>query len=112
MSTRTSKELRGEGEIAVLAVYRLRREIERSYKKDPVGRDYCLGLVNVMSRFLDHIDEPLAQAGDFDGACDLRGAHGFQLEKINRVYAVLGPRKAELEGRLAITDIADRRKNA
>jgi hypothetical protein len=110
--SKTSKELRGEAEASYLAVYRLRREIERSYTKDPVGREYCLSLLSVCTRFLDHIDAPLAEAGDFDAACDLRGMPRLQLETINRALDVLLPRKAELENRLAITDIGDRRKNA
>jgi hypothetical protein len=112
IATRSSKELRREEADSTRAAYLLRREFERVYKKDQVGLEYSLGLLNIISRFLDHIDAPLALAGDFDAACDLRGSWQFQLERINRTFAVLQPRKEELERLENITSLGDRRKKA
>jgi hypothetical protein len=110
--TKTSKELRGEAEASNLAVYRLRREIERNYTKDPVGRDYCMSLLNIINRFLDHIDTPLALAGDSDAMCDMRGSNNMQLEAVNRAMGILAARKAELEQPTRFTDFVEKRRQA
>lgn len=110
IATKTSKELRREEAEAVRAAYLLGIEFERIYRKDPDGKEFSQGLLNVINRFLDHIDAPLAQAGDFDADCDLRGSWQFQLERIKRTFEALQPRKEQLERMATITDIGDRRK--
>jgi hypothetical protein len=108
--TRTSKELRGETDDAKRSVYSLEREINRSYYDDPIGKSYCQSLLRDFKRLLEHLEEPLNEAVDFEGKCDLRGSHRKQLDAINKVFAALGPRKEELERLENITQFEDHRK--
>ncbi len=104
------KELRGEAGAASVAAYRLTREIELKYAKDPVGKSDCQPLLNDIRRFLDGITGPLEEANDFDESCDLRGSNRMQLERCNRTIAFLQIRKAEIEQGGNITVLNNKRK--
>lgn len=107
---KSTKELRGEAGAASVAVYRLKRELELKYAKDPVGKTYCELYLNDIRRFLDDITLPLEEANDFEEACDLRGSNRMQLERVNRTIGILQARKAELEQANNISVFNDRRK--
>jgi hypothetical protein len=92
----SNRQLRGEAEASVVAIYRLRREIERSYKKDLIGRDYCFGLLDVVNGFLDHVDQPLAVCSDVEDAMSLVGIARFTIETIDRKMEVLSRLKENL----------------
>jgi hypothetical protein len=109
---KTTKELRGEEEAAYMAAYRLKREIERSYKRDRDGFDYAIGLLDVISKFLDDIDAPLAKAGDIDAAYSLQGSNNAKPATLRERGYYLIKLADEREGVTTALPFLERRKQA
>jgi hypothetical protein len=109
---KTAKELRAGEEAAYMAAYRLRREIERSYKKDPDGYQYTIGLIDIISKFLDDIDAPLAKGSDIDAAFSLSGVNNAKPWTLRERGYYLIKLADEREGVTTALPFLERRKQA
>lgn len=90
--TRTIKEVRGRWADSRRAVFLLEQEIERTYRKDPVGAEFLRNLVALpFKKLLDILDEPMTVGEDLDFALSLAGLNNFNQETFERKFDVLIP---------------------
>jgi hypothetical protein len=94
---RKIKEVRGRWADAKRGIYLFERELERSYKKDPVGAQMLREeILEPWKKLLDIIDEPIADNEDKDFAQSLAGSNNFNKKTWKSKLDVAVPEYARL----------------
>jgi hypothetical protein len=74
----------------------MQREIERSFRKDPVGKEYFTSLLQTIVAHLDDEDKALEKTERLDLAVSLAGSNNFNQETWESKLAVIMPEYSQI----------------